>query len=124
MPALGYAQAVQIRAARLGFDWEDAKDVIDKVSEEVEEIRSASTPDQREAEIGDLLFSIVNFSRWHNIDAEGALRKANARFSTRFSHMERSASGQARNFSDMTMDEKEDLWSQAKTETGENSKSV
>ncbi|MBM3944654.1 MAG: nucleoside triphosphate pyrophosphohydrolase [SAR202 cluster bacterium] len=114
MPALGYAQAVQVRAARLGFDWEDASGVAAKVAEEIGELEAASTPGEREAELGDLLFSLVNLCRWHKVDAEGALRKANARFYSRFTHMERAASKQDRSFKDMTMDEKEALWRQAK----------
>ena len=69
MPALSYAQAIQGRAARMGFDWDDYEGVLDKVAEELREIRDA--PEQeREGEIGDLLFTVVNACRWLGIEAE------------------------------------------------------
>ena len=77
LPALAYAQAIQTRAARLAFDWEEYAAVVSKVSEEIDELQAAAAPAERLAEYGDLLFSIVNAIRWLNIDAESALSKWN-----------------------------------------------
>ena len=114
MPALAYGQAVQVRASRVGFDWENVDGLADKVAEEASELKGAGTDEEREAELGDLLFTLVNLCRWHKVDAEGALRKANARFYQRFTHMERAATEQGRTLSEMAMPEKEALWQQAK----------
>ncbi len=114
MPALSYAQSVQERAARQGFDWPRVDGVIDKVAEEVSELRSAGTDAEREAELGDILFSMVNAARWMGIDAEGALRGANARFRARFGAMERTAGERGLTLSDVPMDEKEALWEASK----------
>ena len=84
MPALAYAQAVQARAERAGFDWDSFQGVLDKVTEELSEIQAASTDDERESELGDLLFSVVNAARWLNIDAEASLRGTNRRFYDRY----------------------------------------
>lgn len=77
LPALAYAQALQTRAARLGFDWDEYAGVVSKVSEEIDELQAAAYPAERLAEYGDLLFSIVNAVRWLDIDAESALSKWN-----------------------------------------------
>jgi tetrapyrrole methylase family protein/MazG family protein len=116
MPALAYAQAVQVRASRVGFDWEAVDGLADKVAEEAAELKGARSDEEREAELGDLLFTLVNLCRWHKVDAEGALRKANARFYQRFTHMERAATEQGRTLSEMPMADKEALWQQAKGE--------
>ena len=77
LPALAYAQALQTRAARLAFDWDEYAAVVSKVSEEIDELQAAATPAERLAEYGDLLFSIVNAVRWLDVDAESALSKWN-----------------------------------------------
>lgn len=77
LPALAYAQALQTRAARLAFDWDEYAAVVSKVSEEIDELQAAAAPAERLAEYGDLLFSIVNAIRWLDIDAESALSKWN-----------------------------------------------
>ena len=77
LPALAYAQALQTRAARLAFDWDEYAAVVSKVSEEIGELQAAAAPAERLAEYGDLLFSIVNAVRWLDIDAESALSKWN-----------------------------------------------
>ena len=79
LPALAYAQALQTRAARLAFDWDEYAGVVSKVSEEIDELQAAVAPTERLAEYGDLLFSIVNAIRWLDIDAESALSKWNRR---------------------------------------------
>ena len=114
MPALSYAQAIQTRAARSGFDWEGFQGVLDKVAEELDELRSARDDAERERELGDLLFSTVNAIRWLGTDAEGALRQSNARFYGRFATMERLSRERGLSFPDLTLAQKEALWQEAK----------
>ncbi len=114
MPALAYAQAVQARAGRAGFDWDDFQGVLDKVAEELSEIEAAGSDDERESELGDLLFSVVNAARWLGIDAEASLRGANRRFYRRFTIMERLCRERGVSFGALSIDEKEDLWQKAK----------
>ena len=114
LPALAYSQLVQDRAAKTGFDWEDVDGVLDKVVEELGELKSAATPEQRARELGDLLFSIVNVARWLDIHAEDALRQANMRFLRRFNTMERLCKERGMDFQALPMAEKESLWQEAK----------
>lgn len=113
-PALAYAQQVQRRTARAGFDWDNYQGVVAKVSEEVQEIESAESESERETEFGDLFFSLVNAARWLDIDAEGALRHANAKFHSRFTAMEALSRQRGTSFPDLSMEEKEALWEEAK----------
>ena len=114
LPALSQAQEYQERAAHVGFDWKEIDGVLDKINEEIQEIRSATTPDQLSAELGDLLFALVNLVRWKHIDAESSLRETNIRFKKRFSHVEMGAKKQGRKLSELSLDEMEDLWQEAK----------
>ena len=118
MPALTYAQSVQERAARAGFDWDDIRGVLEKVGEELAELQNAQTPAEREAELGDVLFSIVNVARWLGADAEGALRGTNARFRRRFALMEKLSRERGVEFDGLTIDQKEALWQEAKPLAG------
>ena len=114
MPSLAYAQAVQGRAARMGFDWDDYQGVIDKIIEELRELETAESDAEREMELGDLLFSLVNASRWLGLEAETALRQSNSKFFTRFVRMERLARERDQDFEELTLDEKETLWQEVK----------
>ena len=114
LPALSQAQEYQDRAARVGFDWPEVAGVLNKIDEGVREVQAASDPDALEAELGDLLFSLVNLSRWKQVDAESALRAANARFRRRFSHIEASAQRQGRRLSELTLEEMDRFWNEAK----------
>lgn len=114
LPALSQSQEYQERAARVGFDWPEIDGVLDKVLEEINEIKSAETDFELASEIGDLLFVLVNFARWKNVDAESALRGTNIKFKRRFGYIEAGAKKQGRNLSDMTLDEMEELWEKAK----------
>jgi tetrapyrrole methylase family protein / MazG family protein len=114
LPALSQAQTIQKRAARVGFDWPDIQGVLDKIVEEVEEIRQAQDTQSRASELGDLLFAIVNLARWFDIDAESSLREANLRFRSRFGYIEKGAMQQNRPLSDLSLDEMEELWQLAK----------
>ena len=80
MPALAYSQEIQSRVARVGFDWADIDGVIDKLAEEVSEFKKAESHQQKEAEFGDLLFTLANIARRLGVDLEAALREANKRF--------------------------------------------
>ncbi len=110
LPALMRAVKLQKRAARTGFDWPDQTGAIAKIMEEVEEVKTASE-DQREDEIGDLLFAVVNWARHLGVDPEAALRSGNAKFERRFRAME-ALGGEA--FAAMSLDDKEALWQQVK----------
>jgi tetrapyrrole methylase family protein/MazG family protein len=114
LPALSQAQTIQKRAARVGFDWDNIEGVLNKVMEEVEEIRTAENDQARAAELGDLFFALVNYARWFKIDAESALREANIRFRTRFKFIENSAREQKRPLTDLSLDEMEALWQLSK----------
>lgn len=111
LPALMRAEKLQKRAARTGFDWPDPTGPRAKINEEIAEVEAAETPAHREEEIGDLLFAVVNWARHIGVDAEAALRRANAKFERRFKAME-SASGD--NFAGLDLDAKERLWADAK----------
>lgn len=111
LPALSRAQKIQKRAARTGFDWPDQSGARDKIIEELEEVSEANSAEHVAEEIGDLLFAVVNFARFHKVDAEQALKQASAKFERRFRYMEMSA-GNA--FVGLSLDEKEELWQQAK----------
>ena len=114
LPALTYAQLMQDRVGRAGFEWDDISGVLDKVAEEVEELRGASTMEEKVHELGDLLFTMVNLSRWMDIHAEDALRQANLRFRGRYLQMEELASAKGLDFNSLLLMEKEALWQEAK----------
>ncbi len=115
LPALSQAQEYQDRAARVGFDWKEIDGVLDKVREEIEEIKKADTDFELASEIGDLFFVLVNLARWKYVDAESALRNTNLKFKKRFAHVEKKAKEQNKNLSDMTLDEMDKLWNEAKS---------
>ena len=114
MPALAYAQAVQGRAARMGFDWDGADGVLQKAVEELRELEAAQSDSEREGELGDLIFSIVNAARWMGVEAETALRAANRKFYARFIGMERMARERGLDFESLPMSDKDALWEEAK----------
>ena len=114
LPALARAEKLQRRAARVGFDWPDAKGPRAKVDEEIAEI-DAAKPEQFAEEVGDLLFSVANWARHLGVDPEAALRASNAKFERRFTGMEAIA---GTDFAALTLDKKEALWSQVKSNAG------
>ena len=118
MPALSYAQALGYRASTVGFEWDDFDGVLDKVREELDELRQAETQQEREAELGDVLFTLVNVARWLKIDAEDSLRSTGHKFRARFGHMEHLARQRGLSVSDLSFDEKEALWVEAKRVVG------
>jgi len=114
LPALSQAQEYQDRAARVGFDWPQIDGVLDKVREEIEEIKIAESDFELASEIGDLFFALVNVARWKNVDAESALRQTNKKFKQRFGYVEQEAKRDGRSLSDLTMEEMDVLWTDAK----------
>jgi len=114
LPALSQALEYQDRAARVGFDWPVIEGVLNKVREEIEEIKKAETESELEDEIGDLFFALVNLARWKKVDAEAALRGTNIKFKKRFGYIESNAREQGRSLSDMKLEEMDVLWNEAK----------
>ena len=122
LPALLRAYHIGLRSASVGFDWTKPGDVVDKIQEEVDELREVVDAEQpmdrnrAEEEMGDLLFSIANLSRKLGIDPETALRKANEKFTGRFTTMEHAITASGRTVSAMSLDELEGEWEHAKSD--------
>ena len=121
LPAMKRAEKLQKRAARVGFDWPNAADVIDKIREEIgeleTEVNAGAGPDRLEDELGDLLFAVVNLARKVRVEPGSALRQTNLKFEERFRFIERMLAQDGRTPGDATLDEMEALWQRAKTET-------
>ena len=118
MPALSYAQLMQDRVGKAGFEWDDISGVLDKIVEEVAEFRAAATQEEKEHELGDLMFSIVNLTRWAGVHAEDVLRQANRRFGKRYLAMEALADLRELDFPTLPLEQKEELWQEAKRQVG------
>ena len=120
LPALLRAEKLQKRAARVGFDWPEARQVLDKITEEIAEIRAEmdqSGPAERlEDEIGDLLFAAANLARHLQVDPEAALRRTNRKFERRFHRIEDLLAAAGRRPSEASLEEMEELWQRAKRE--------
>jgi len=114
LPALAQADAYGRRAARVGFDWPAAGGVVEKIHEEIAELQAAADAETQAAELGDLLFAVVNWARWLDVDPEAALRQANARFARRFAHIETEAHRRGVDLAQMNLDALEALWQEAK----------
>jgi ATP diphosphatase len=118
LPALTRAQKLTAKAAKVGFDWPDATQVIDKIHEELDEVKEAASSKNRdriEDEIGDLLFSVTNLARHFGIDPERALRRTNTKFERRFRAIEHGLNEQDRSLDEASLAEMERLWVAAKT---------
>jgi MazG family protein len=120
MPALLRAQRLGDKAARVGFDWKTADDVLPKVTEELKEIAEAKDKKAQDEELGDLLFVLVQWARKSGRNAEEVLSAANDKFTRRFKEMERSHAhtGSEKRLSDLTQDHLETLWNEAKKVVG------
>lgn len=119
MPALIVAQRMQEKAAAVGFDWPKANDAVDKVKEEVDEFIEAFENhdiDEMEAEIGDLIFSIVNVSRKLEFDTESALRRTIKKFETRFKYIEEHHKKNNLDINESTLEQLDEIWEMAKKE--------
>lgn len=116
-PALTRALKLQEKAARVGFDWGDATPVLDKIEEEIAELREAMASGDKAAaagEFGDVLFALVNFGRHLEVDAEDALRRTNEKFRSRFHYVESALKAEGRSLDEASLDDMEALWRQAK----------
>lgn len=119
LSALLRARRVQERAAGVGFDWPDLTGVVAKIREEAAELEEAIESGHRERvaeELGDLLFAVVNLSRFASVDPEGALSGTTKRFMNRFATMERLAAGEGKSLPEMTLEEMDGYWERAKAE--------
>ena len=119
LPALTQADQIQRRAQRVGFDWKTIEPVIAKIHEELQELKEAQNDAERQAEAGDVLFAVVNLIRWLEIDPEMALRETNLRFRKRFGYLEAAAARQNRHIEEMSFEEMDELWEEAKHKTQE-----
>lgn len=118
LPALVKAYRIQEKAANVGFDWEQPADVWTKVREEADEVSEAIASGRHEdieAEMGDLLFSVINAARLYKVNPENALERTNRKFIARFNHIEAEAARDGRHIRDLSLDEMEQLWQQAKS---------
>ena len=114
MSELLRAYRVQKKVAGVGFDWSSDEGVLDKLAEEVRELKEASSKEEQEDEFGDLLFTLVNYSRFIDTNPEDALRKATNKFMCRFRHIEESVQASGRNWQEYTPEELDRLWRLAK----------
>ena len=117
LPALLKAERIQQKAAKVGFDWNNKRDVWNKVLEEVEELKTAIINDDfknMEEEFGDVIFALVNAARFSNIVPENALQKTNTKFIKRFNHIERRAKELNKELNEMSLNEMDELWNEAK----------
>ena len=113
-PALSQSQEIQDRVARVGFDWKSIEPVIEKVFEELEEVRQAKNKDEISKEIGDVFFALVNMARWYGVDAETVLRETNLRFRRRFNFIENEVIKNGKTLTDYSFEELDAYWDQAK----------
>lgn len=117
LPAMIKADRIQEKAANVGFDWDSKEQVWDKVREEIGEFSEAignGNQEEMESEMGDLLFSLINAARLYNINPENALEKTNKKFISRFNYLERKAAEKGLNLKEMTLQQMDELWNEAK----------
>ena len=117
LPALVKAQRIQEKAAGIGFDWEQPEQVFDKVREELQEFSEEVTrqdKDRMESEFGDILFALINYARFLKINPENALERTNKKFIYRFQYLEERAGEEGKSLSEMTLDEMDVYWEEAK----------
>ncbi len=120
LPAVIKATRIQEKARQVGFEWDNKEDVWKKVEEEMQELHEAVEEDNIkniEEEFGDVLFSLINYARFLQIDAEGALEKTNRKFMERFTIMESLAKQSGRSLNDMTLEEMDAIWNEVKKQS-------
>lgn len=120
LPSIIKAFRIQEKVAHVGFDWRDPQGALEKVLEEYDELIAeikAGDKEKSEAELGDLLFSIINLARLYDIHPDNALNRTNRKFIDRFNYMEESAIRQGRQLKEMSLEELDSLWNEAKTKT-------
>lgn len=116
LPALIKAWRIQQKAHGVGFDWNDKEQVFEKIQEELQEFHQAPTEENREEEFGDLLFSLVNYARFINIEPETALEKANRKFMRRFQLMEQAILNDNKSLQNISLNEMDNYWNKIKKE--------
>lgn len=116
VPSLVKAYRIQEKANGVGFDWSDSQEVWNKVQEELAELKAEveKDSDKKEDELGDVLFSIVNYARFIKVNPDDALEKTNKKFITRFNYIEEKSKSEGRRITDLSLDEMEAYWQQAK----------
>jgi XTP/dITP diphosphohydrolase len=117
LPAMVKATRIQEKARGVGFDWDNQEQVWDKLQEELEELKAevdAGNSTEIEAEFGDLLFSMINYARFLEVNPENALEKTNQKFIKRFQYLEKGAAASGRKLQDMTLAEMDAFWNEAK----------
>lgn len=114
LPSLVKSSRMQDKAAQVGFDWPSREEVWEKVQEELKEFSEAGTQEEKEEEFGDLLFSLVNYARWLNINPDDALERTNRKFKQRFEAIEAFARTKGIKMEDMTLSEMDAVWNAAK----------
>ena len=120
LPAMVKATRIQEKAKQVGFEWDNKEDVWKKVEEEIGELKEAiewQSQDKIDEEFGDVLFSLVNYARFLQVDAEGVLERTNKKFIYRFQQMETIAAGQGKKLSDLTLTEMDAIWNEVKKQT-------
>ena len=122
LPAMVKAMRLQEKAKQVGFEWENKEQVWDKVEEEMAELKEAeqlNSAPKTEEELGDLFFSLINYARFLQVDAENALEKTNKKFIYRFTKMEQEAGSRQRSLADMSLAEMDAIWNSIKKQTPE-----
>lgn len=114
LPAMVKAQRIQDKAKGVGFDWDNADQVWEKVLEELNEFKEAKTKEDQEDEFGDLLFSLINYARFKGIHPEDALEKTNKKFIYRFQYLETESAKDGKQMGEMTLNEMDEYWNRAK----------
>lgn len=116
LPSMIKAMRMQDKAAQVGFDWNNKEEVWEKVQEELNEFKNASTPEERQHEFGDLLFSLINYARFEDINPDTALEHTNKKFKYRFQKIEEHAVAQGKKITDLNIGEMNEVWESAKRE--------
>ena len=119
LSGLAAAQAIGNTVAKVGFDWPDIQDVLEKLREEIDELVAAETPGHRFEEFGDVLFVLAQVAKWLQVDAEEALRASNSKFRRRFAYMEDVARDAGSTLCDYSPEKLDSLWEEAKLATSD-----
>ncbi len=114
LPALARSQKIQKKVSGVGFDWPDVSGVYDKVDEEIQELKAAASQDERQAELGDVLFALANLAQWLGVDAESALREANLRFARRFGRLEELLVERSLKWEELDLTALDNIWGEVK----------
>ena len=123
LPATVKAMRLQEKAKQVGFEWENKEQVWEKVEEETKELFEAIASgdrDHMEDELGDVFFSLINFARFLQLDAENALERTNKKFISRFTKMEQEATNTGKALQDMTLEEMDAMWNKIKKQSASN----